>query len=55
MSPWRKSLLQAQFRDAKFFTKTTSSDQGRRNAVHEYPLRDLAYIEDMGLTHKSEI
>jgi prophage DNA circulation protein len=48
MSPWRQSLRQASFRGVPFYTKTTTSEQGRRNAIHEYPQRDLAYLEDMG-------
>ncbi len=49
ISPWRKSLRQATFRGVPFYTKTTSSEQGRRNAVHEYPMRDIPYVEDIGL------
>lgn len=49
MSPWRQSLLQGTFRGVPFFTKSTSSEQGRRAALHEYPLRDLPYVEDLGL------
>lgn len=46
---WRQSLLQGTFRGVPFYTKSTSSEQGRRTAVHEYPLRDLPYVEDLGL------
>jgi len=49
ISPWRQSLRQASFRGVPFYTKTTSSEQGRRNAVHEYPMRDIPYVEDIGL------
>ena len=49
MSPWRQRLQQGSFRGVPFFTKSTSSEQGRRTAVHEYPLRDLPYVEDLGL------
>ena len=49
MSPWRKSLLKGSFRYVPFFTKSTSSEQGRRSAIHEYPLRDIPYVEDLGL------
>lgn len=49
MSPWRQSLRPASFRGVPFFTKSTFSEQGRRNAVHEYPLRDIPFVEDLGL------
>ncbi len=48
MSPWRQSLRQGSFRGVKFFTKSAASDQGRRTAVHEYPLRDVPFVEDLG-------
>lgn len=53
MSPWRQSLRQGSFRGVPFFTKSTSSDQGRRTATHEYPLRDLPFVEDLGLKGRS--
>lgn len=46
---WRQSLRPASFRGVPFFTRSTSSEQGRRNAVHEYPQRDVPYVEDLGL------
>lgn len=45
---WRQSLLKGSFRGVPFFTKSTSSEQGRRSAVHEYPGRDVPFVEDMG-------
>lgn len=49
MSLWRQSLRPASFRGVAFFTKNAESQQGRRTAVHEYPFRDVPYVEDMGL------
>lgn len=49
MSTWRKNLQQASFRGVPFFTKSAAGEVGRRNAVHEYPLRDVPYVEDLGL------
>lgn len=48
-TPWRQSLRPASFRGVPFFTKNAGSDQGRRTAVHEFPLRDVPYVEDLGL------
>lgn len=48
MSPWRQSLRPASFRGVPFFTESTAGEVGRRNSVHEYPLRDIPYVEDLG-------
>ena len=53
MSLWRQSLRPASFRGVPFFTKNAESQQGRRTAVHEYPFRDVPYVEDMGLKGRS--
>jgi prophage DNA circulation protein len=45
---WRDQLQQGKFRDAEFFTEGADADIGRRNVLHEYPLRDLPYVEDLG-------
>ena len=47
---WREQLQEASFRGATFKVTAHSSEQaGRRVQVHEYPGRDRAYPEDMGL------
>jgi prophage DNA circulation protein len=41
-------LRPASFRGAAFFVANDTGEYGRRDIVHEYPMRDDAYIEDMG-------
>lgn len=41
-------LQPASFRGAAFFVANDKEDYGRRNIVHEYPMRDDPYIEDIG-------
>jgi prophage DNA circulation protein len=40
--------LPGKFRNAAFLTDTHDMAGGRRIALHEYPLRDVPYAEDMG-------
>lgn len=45
---WRDNLRPASFRGVPFAVDTASLTAGRRLARHEYPQRDLPYMEDMG-------
>lgn len=45
---WRKKLQQASFRGVPFLVAAHDADLGRRVQVHEYPLRDKPYAEDLG-------
>lgn len=45
---WKDSLRDASFRGISFFVESHNADFGRRNVLHEYPLRDVPYSEDMG-------
>ena len=45
---WRDYLHKASFRGAEFFVEDAEGGFGRRTAVHEYPLRDKPYVEDLG-------
>ena len=45
---WRDDLRAGKFRDADFHIESHDASGGRRLAVHEYPLRDTPYPEDMG-------
>lgn len=46
---WRDTYTgKGKFRDAEFLVKSDDMDFGRRVSVHEYPLRDLPYVEDIG-------
>jgi prophage DNA circulation protein len=49
IAPWRAALLPASFRGVGFFVQSAKTEVGRRNALHEYPQRDDAYSEDLGL------
>jgi prophage DNA circulation protein len=43
-----KGLLPATFRGVPFAVRDTSTSFSRRLAVHQYPGRDLPYVEDLG-------
>jgi len=49
IAPWRKQLQPAKFRDVPFFVKSANTQVGRRVELHEYPQRDEAFPEDLGL------
>lgn len=40
--------MKGKFRDAEFLITSEDLTLGRRNQVHEYPLRDDPYVEDIG-------
>ncbi len=40
--------LRGSFRNAEFIVPTDDFEFGRRTTVHEFPLRDLPYVEDLG-------
>lgn len=45
---WRDKLQPGSFRGVGFLIDTADTAIGRRVALHEYPLRDLPYAEDLG-------
>ena len=45
---WRENLRPASFRGVPFKIDSASLTAGRRLARHEYPQRDIPYMEDMG-------
>jgi prophage DNA circulation protein len=45
---WKKRLRTASFRGVEFELTVASLKAGRRTARHEYPLRDVPAVEDMG-------
>lgn len=45
---WRDALRPASFRGVSFYISEATIGAGRRLARHEYPQRDLPYLEDMG-------
>jgi len=48
MTTWREQLRPATFRGVAFFVDSHETEFGRRVQVHEYPLRDKPYAEDLG-------
>ncbi|MBP0492164.1 DNA circularization N-terminal domain-containing protein [Roseomonas indoligenes] len=49
MSDWRDDLRPASWRGIPFGVFTHDTRAGRRTALHEYPFRDTAWVEDLGL------
>lgn len=45
---WRDQLRPGRFREAAFFVSSADTDVGRRTVLHEYPLRDVPFVEDLG-------
>jgi prophage DNA circulation protein len=45
---WADKLLPGSFRGVPFVVEASDGDIGRRVALHEYPLRDKPYAEDLG-------
>lgn len=43
-----RSLIGASFRGVPFFVDSSERSGGRRLVVHEFPLRDDAFVEDLG-------
>lgn len=45
---WRDELRPGAFRGVAFLIEAADATVGRRIALHEYPLRDVPYAEDLG-------
>lgn len=45
---WREQLRPASFRGVAFEVLSAGGTFGRRTVLHEYPFRDLPYVEDLG-------
>ena len=45
---WREQMQPASFRGVPFKVKSTDGQVGRRTVSHEYPGKDVPYVEDMG-------
>lgn len=45
---WQSQLQASSFRGVPFAVVAEEGSHGRRQAVHEYPYRDTAWIEDLG-------
>lgn len=49
---WRDRLLPASFRGVAFWVDTAKTPVGRKGQLHEYPQRDQAFFEGLGLQTK---
>jgi Mu-like prophage DNA circulation protein len=45
---WRDQLRPARLGNAPFLVEGAEAQLGRNTQVHEYPLRDIPYVEDLG-------
>ena len=45
---WPRTLRPASYRGAKFFVEKDTVESGRRLVIHQFPLRDEPYVEDLG-------
>ena len=45
---WREQLQKGSFRGVPFLWQRADGELGRKTTRHDYPLRDEAYIEDLG-------
>lgn len=45
---WHEQLRPASFRGVAFYAVSDSATFGRRSVLHDFPFRDLPYVEDMG-------
>src|SRR5690349_9842319 len=50
---WQDKLRKASFRGVPFQVDTSEGTFGRRGVVHEYPLRDTPFVEDLGRRARS--
>lgn len=50
---WKDKIQSPSFRGVPFLVEDTSTEGGRRTALHEYPQRDTPYAEDMGRKAKT--
>jgi len=48
MPTWKERLRPASFSGVLFHVRDSENSGGRRAALHEYPLRDLPFLEELG-------
>ena len=48
ISPWRMNLQPATYNGVLFFVEVDSKHGGRRKHLHEFPKKDIPYLEDLG-------
>lgn len=45
---WLKTLWRTSYKGAAFWVETDTEGGGRRIVIHEFPMRDTPYLEDLG-------
>jgi prophage DNA circulation protein len=50
---WKEKLRQASFRGIEFYVSSSDVEGGRRIAKHEFPQKDIPFVEDLGKKAKS--
>lgn len=45
---WLTSLWRTSYKGAAFWVETTTEEGGRRIVIHEFPMRDTPFLEDLG-------
>ncbi len=45
---WLETLWRTSYKGAAFFVETDTEGGGRRIVIHEFPMRDTPYLEDLG-------
>jgi prophage DNA circulation protein len=45
---WLKTLWRASYKGTPFFVENDEEDGGRRIVIHQFPMRDDPYLEDLG-------
>jgi hypothetical protein len=45
---WLKTLWPASFKGVPFFVESDEETGGRRIVIHQFPMRDIPYLEDLG-------
>lgn len=45
---WTKTLWRTTYKGAAFWVQTDTEGGGRRIVIHEFPMRDTPYLEDLG-------
>ncbi len=50
---WREEIKSASFRGIRFYVDTSEIGFGRRNSLHEYPYKNIPFVEDLGRKAKT--
>lgn len=50
---WLQSLWRTSYKGAAFYVETDTEGGARRIVIHEFPMRDYPYLEDLGERHRA--